>query len=375
MEGRRTGAALALEARRRRAFELCPEIASMELDAAKGGAALCRQIANGELPADRAQALMAERSEALAERRAALLGAAGLPRDYLAPSPTCAMCGDTGYVAGVDGRPARCSCFRQLLAENLFAASNIMSAGAGAPGFGDFDETLFSPEADAGKYGHPISPRENIAGIRGSAMGFVRSFGEPPFQNLYFFGRAGTGKTFTAAAIAGELLRAGRVVLYLPATALFNAITEYRTRAFRDDDYSDYIYRSILDAELLIIDDLGTESMTNARYAEFITLLNARVTGSAAMGGTAAVGRTTGGAAMRGAAAGGAAMRGAAAGGSAMGSAPRSTIISTNMDLRALRNAYDERIVSRIIGSFAIIPFFGDDIRLKRRAASGGAQA
>ncbi|MDR1060125.1 MAG: ATP-binding protein [Clostridiales bacterium] len=452
LEDRRAGAARELEARRRRAFALCPEIEALEGEAAKLGAACCRRIVSGELAAGQAQAMLSERAAADRGRRAALLEAAGLPADYLAPSPSCALCGDTGYVAGEGGRPERCACFRRLLTETLFAASNIApsGAGAGAPGFGSFDETLFSPDADAKKYGHPISPRENILKIRDSALDFVSSFGEPPFLNLYFYGRAGTGKTFMASAIADALLRGGHVALYLPATALFNAITEYRTRAFRDDDYSDYTYRSILDAELLIIDDLGTESMTNARYAEFITLLNARVSagagaaggGEAAMPppampampvppilGAAAAAAGTGmgppaGAASGGAPAGPLAAAGlpakapagapkAAASGTAaalvarLGAAispgaapsgppaplpqqqaawayagppaaaprrarPRSTIISTNMDLRALRNTYDERVVSRIIGSFAIIPFFGEDIRLARRAARPG---
>jgi DNA replication protein DnaC len=386
------------------------------------------------------------------------------------------------------GRPERCSCFRQLLTESLFAASNIrmpapasiaaagvsasaeglspsapetasgalgtasgvaraaavtgagalgasgaapgsaaagVSAGApaGAPSgaacFGSFDETLFSDQADAAKYGHPMSPRENIVKIRDSALSFAQSFSERQAMNLYFFGRAGTGKTFMATAIAEALLRKGHTVLYLAAPALFNAITEYRLRSFRDEGYSDHIYRSILEAELLIIDDLGTESMTNARYAEFITLLNERVADIPIGAGAAPAGRMSRAAgpvpaaqakspaldqyaagadpglraigpfpAARAAAmepfsyAAGSVPAAHAAGlapatraaGPASGAAvprarPRSTIISTNMDLRALRSVYDERIVSRIIGAFAITPFFGDDVRLRRRAA------
>ena len=43
------------------------------------------------------------------------------------------------------------------------------------------------------------------------------------------------------------------------------------------------------------------------------------------------------------------------------------TIISTNLSLDNLASTYGERIISRLIGSYNICYFFGDDIRIKKR--------
>ena len=42
------------------------------------------------------------------------------------------------------------------------------------------------------------------------------------------------------------------------------------------------------------------------------------------------------------------------------------TVISTNLSLEELRNVYSDRIYSRIVGSFMILPFFGPDIRKQK---------
>jgi DNA replication protein DnaC len=133
-----------------------------------------------------------------------------------------------------------------------------------------------------------------------------------------------------AACIANAAIERGRTALYQTAPALFRMLTEHRMRAFRDDAYSDAAFRSAREADLLVIDDLGTESMTDARYSEFIGLLNERVAGYGPGGA-------------------------------------RATIISTNMTLQSLRGLYDERIASRIMGEFRIVHFIGDDLRLRRR--------
>lgn len=43
-------------------------------------------------------------------------------------------------------------------------------------------------------------------------------------------------------------------------------------------------------------------------------------------------------------------------------------IINTNLDTKAkLREQYDDRILSRLLGSFTTYHFVGEDIRIKRR--------
>lgn len=88
-------------------------------------------------------------------------------------------------------------------------------------------------------------------------------------------------------------------------------------------------YDDILNADLLIIDDLGTESPSAAKYTELLTLLDYRS-------------------------------------GKNIKTRCR-TIISTNLDPQDLHKVYSERIVSRILGEFDILILHGDDIRLIKR--------
>ena len=114
-------------------------------------------------------------------------------------------------------------------------------------------------------------------------------------------------------------------MLYFTAPVLFNTIYEYRYNSVNSEEWDPSAYNNILESELLIIDDLGTESPTATRYAELLNILDTRTANN---------------------------MR-----------RPCKTIISTNIDLRSLFEYYDERIVSRITGSFDIYLFAGDDIR------------
>ena len=327
LERRRTAARASLEERRAHAFGLCPALEELDRGMAHAGLEASRKLVAGEMAPDDARAALESEASSFVGRRSKLLEQAGLPPGYLDLAPSCALCGDTGLVRGdgpASGQVA-CPCVRRMLADELYEISNLRAAGPA--GFDLFDGGLYSGEPDAAKYGYAESPKDNILDIFGSAQRYVQSLLGGEGEDLYFFGRPGTGKTFMAAAIAREAVRGGVAALYQTAPSLFGAITEHRMRQYRDEQYSDERYQRIFRANLLVIDDLGTESMTDARYAEFITLLNSRLASSA----------------------------------------PRlSTIIVTNMDLHALRDAYDERITSRIMGSFRIVPFFGDDIRLAK---------
>ena len=76
--------------------------------------------------------------------------------------------------------------------------------------------------------------------------------------------------------IAKELLEKGRTVLYQSSPSLFNTINQYNLKFQRGEVFEDTVYKSIYNVELLIIDDLGTESQTAARYAELLNIINIR---------------------------------------------------------------------------------------------------
>ncbi len=252
-----------------------------------------------------------------------LLAEHNISLDSLMPSHQCEKCKDTGYITDTSGSQ-RCSCYRQQIISHLFAQSNVNVNGKEC--FDNFNEMLYPDEVNEAKYGIGISPRENINNIKKSCIEFINNIDDPNQKNLFFNGRTGVGKTFLSFCIARELINQGRTVLYLTAPALFDIITEHKMRNYKEDEYADDKYQSIFSVELLIIDDLGTEPLSDARYAELLNILNSRQSQNTA--------RTC------------------------------KTIISTNIGPKKLYELYTERIASRIVGYFDRLVLAGKDIRL-----------
>ena len=172
-------------------------------------------------------------------------------------------------------------------------------------------------------YHTEVSPRENILIIKKICQNFIDNFDSLDQDNLLFTGNSGLGKTFLSNCIANEILKKGKTVLYQTAPVMLDAILDYR---FGKSDKN--ILDNILSVDLLIIDDLGAESLNGMKISDLFNIINSRLLNS---------GKIT------------------------------KTIISTNLSINNLFNTYEERIISRIRGNYKICPFFGDDIRYKKR--------
>ncbi len=260
--------------------------------------------------------------KSLSAEKQALLEANNISPDFFKPRFECEKCKDTGYITGPSGSQ-KCSCYKQQLINHLFALSNISLNGPEC--FENFNEAVYPHEIDAEKYGISISPRENILNIKKMCLDFTENIDSPQCKNLFFSGRTGVGKTFLSLCIARELLNRGRTVLYLTAPVLFDMITEHKMLAYKEENYNDHKYKSIFNVELLIIDDLGTETLSDSRYAELLNILNTRQANNS--------------------------------------KAACKTIISTNLGPKKLFDLYTERITSRIMGHFDRLVLAGRDIR------------
>ena len=123
---------------------------------------------------------------------------------------------------------------------------------------------------------------------------------------------------------ANEILKKQKTVLYQTAPIMLDSIIDYRF-----GKNSTNIYNNILDVDLLIIDDLGTECINNMKFTELFNIINTRLLNQ--------------------------------------NNKSTKTIISTNLSIQNLFNSYDERIVSRLIGNYNICRFYGEDLRFKLR--------
>ena len=126
--------------------------------------------------------------------------------------------------------------------------------------------------------------------------------------------------------IAAELIKNGKTVIYQTAPVLLETVIDYKMNKQKNSNNSSY--QSIFDCDLLIIDDLGTESLNSMKLSELFTILNTRILN--------------------------------------LNNKITKTIISTNLNINEIFNNYEERIGSRIAGYYDIYYFFGDDLRFKR---------
>ena len=150
---------------------------------------------------------------------------------------------------------------------------------------------------------------------------FIDHF-DDEFNNLYFYGDTGIGKTFLSNCIAKELLDRGYSVIYFTAFQLFDILG--RDKFGRNENASD-AHQNIFGCDLLIIDDLGTELSNSFTSSQLFLCLNERILRR------------------------------------------KSTIISTNLRMNQLADIYSERVLSRISSSYTVMNLFGADIRILKR--------
>ena len=256
------------------------------------------------------------------EEKNKILNKLNISEDYFLPKYECSTCKDTGYVTK-NNQTEMCSCLKQKLFDLEYNKSNIYNLKN--QNFDNFNLNLYSDDTNPEKYNSKVSPRKNISIIKDICLKFIENFDNPTEKNLLFTGNTGLGKTFLSSCIANELIKKGKTVLYQTAPVMLDTIIDYR---FNKQNSSPDIYHNILSADLLIIDDLGTEAMNNIKFTELFNIINTRLLNQNKI---------------------------------------TKTIISTNLSLQNLFNNYDERIVSRIVGNYNICYFFGDDIRFKKK--------
>lgn len=259
----------------------------------------------------------------LKDEKKSILSTLNIDNSYFNPKFECSICSDTGYITE-NFQTTMCSCLKQKLFDVEFNTFNVYNMQTQT--FDSFKSTYYSNTVDKERYNSNISPRENIKLILNICKNFINNFENPEEKNLLFTGNSGLGKTFLSNCIANELLKKEKTVLYQTAPVMLDSIINYRLGKSNSDIN---IYDHLLDVDLLIIDDLGTENMNNMKFAELFTIINSRLLPQK--------GKNT------------------------------KTIISTNLDLKNLANLYGERIISRFAGHYNICYFFGEDIRFIKK--------
>ena len=222
------------------------------------------------------------RQSELYKRKENILRALNVPKEALEPPPNCEICHDTGLI---DGKPCPCIIHK--------CASDAMESGI------TFDNSDLSA--------FPIAERERIERVYKTAQSFCDKFPKTNKLNLLFMGKCGSGKSFIASCIASKIAQNGYSVLMISAFAFVNRMHKYHTTF--DETKLSYL-DPLLDCDLLIIDDLGTETMMKNITVNYIFhVINERMT------------------------------------------AKKHTVFTTNLDDEMLLSRYGERTYSRLFGS------------------------
>lgn len=246
----------------------------------------------------------------LQEERRLLLEQLGLPADCLEEKPACPLCGDTGYRNGGMCRCLRAYCAREQQRE----LSRMLDLGNQS--FETFSLEWYSETEDPAL---GVSPRENMDWIYKTCRRWAAAFG-PGSGSLLLTGDPGLGKTFLSAAIAREVSGDGWSVVYDTAVHIFDRFEARKFGREAGEEIEADVER-VLDCDLLILDDLGTEMTTPFVQSALYTIVNGRILNR------------------------------------------RATILSTNLRLEELSRRYTPQTVSRIEGEYQVLPFFGEDIR------------
>lgn len=289
-----------------------PEIKQIDDKISKTGFLISKAILTNHKSYEKNLKEIKEKMKKLKMRKAFLLTENNIPLEYLDVNHECNNCKDTGYLQNGE----KCNCFKQALIRRAYKMSNIED-NLDKENFKTFDINIFpnKPFQD-----EKLTPRENMMNILSISEGFVNNFNEKNGQNLLFYGSTGLGKTFMCNCIAKSLLDKNKIVVYQTAFTILEIIENHRfNKKEKKFDYADYNY--LFEADLLIIDDLGTEVSNTFTNAEIFNIVNTRLISG------------------------------------------KKTIISTNLTPKEISDIYTDRVFSRILEKFIPLKFYGPDLR------------
>ncbi|SFX27660.1 ATP-binding protein [Ruminococcus sp. XPD3002] len=232
-----------------------------------------------------------------------LLTANGYPEDYLDIHYTCKKCNDTGYC-----RYSFCDCLRKVIGK-LSADELNREAQLELSSFDTFKLSYY--------HGDDYYTMERI-------YNYTRRYAEqftPNSESILMFGKTGLGKTHLSLAIANAVLQKGYSVIY---DSVINLLRIVENEHFSRDHSSEMI-DMLMNTELLIMDDLGTEYVSTFYSSTVYNIINTRL------------------------------------------NRRKPTIISTNLDFKGISGRYDERVVSRLTSTYTCLEFVGDDVRLQMK--------
>lgn len=252
-----------------------------------------------------------EALHAAQKARDTALAQLGRAPDCLSPKFSCAICSDKGIV---DGKACSCvrTLMRQMRREEISATTSLSITKFSEMDCSYYPNTASNPSEP--------SPRKYMQMLLADLQEYAETFTHKS-SNLLLFGNSGLGKTHAALAIAGIVLEKGYDVIYISTPDFFSGLENHH---FNNNPAQEHaLLDAVTSADLLILDDLGTEMVSSFMLSTLYTLLNNRTAASLP------------------------------------------TIFTSNIiDTALFEKRYTEKIASRLTGAFEPFQFLGTDIRI-----------
>lgn len=239
----------------------------------------------------------------LLKERKSILDELNLTEENFVPNYHCKNCNDTGSFKG-----KTCSCIKKIMA-------NLINEQIGVCVNTSHTFAKSKTENKLTEKNSKIYEKANL---------WCEKFPDSKYKNLVLCGKTGVGKTYLTECIVNALSKKYVPTLFVTAFGLNNTFLKYHT-CF--DNTKTSILEPLLNCNVLVIDDLGTEPVLKNVTIEYLYLLiNERLTHNL------------------------------------------TTIVTTNLSPIEINNRYGERIFSRLFNKTNSLPFNfdGDDLRIKK---------
>lgn len=280
-----------------------PEVWDIDKQLSGTGVEIMAIISSGKNVEEKIAELK-KRNDVLVEKRNALLLKNGYPTDYSDVKYECEKCSDSGFV---DGK--MCECMKRSLVLAGYVSSGLGGLIA-TQSFENFSLDFY--KTGGGNY-------EAMQRFVPALKRFAEEFDGNIYRNHLLFGGTGLGKTHLSTSVAKTVIERGFDVLYTTSVGM---IGDFEDKRFGNGEKDTDRYYT---ADLLIIDDLGTEVVNQFTLSCLYDVINSRINNK------------------------------------------KCTFINTNLTKNEIETKYSERITSRLFGEYYLIPFLGVDIRQQKR--------
>lgn len=308
LSSRRNEAKARVSTKKEELYSHLPRLVAIENELAGTGIQLVHAVMTGKQSTAQAVESIRCKNLGLQNERTQLLNKAGVGADYFEPQYVCNKCHDEGYISG-----KMCECLKKILRDEKLRRLNSTSS-LSLSHFQNFRLEYYPTTPNE----NSIVPREKMTEIYEQCVQFAKNFHSNNGRNLMMMGATGLGKTHLSLAIAAEVIVQGYEVVY---GSLQDLVRRTESEKFSREGSGYETLDTMLACDLLILDDLGSEFVTGFTSSTIYNIINTRINHH------------------------------------------KSTIISTNLQFKELNDQYADRVISRLIGSYTILWFCGNDVR------------